>query len=259
MDIKRAKKNILKVANLKNKGHIPSAFSIIDIIYCFYKNELHLENEFILSKGHGCLALYSIFLEKKFISDDVFFSFSDLNSILGGHPDMTKHKQIKASTGSLGHGLPIAVGKALSYKIKKSEKKVFCLVGDGECNEGSIWEAAILANNLNLNNLICLVDFNQSQFRSQSILNLDKKFESFGWNVKVVDGHNHQDICKSFTDTYGFNQLKPTCVIYNTIKGKGIKEMEEDIFSWHHRGISNNELNNFLKQLDDEATFSSNL
>jgi transketolase len=259
MNLLRAKKNIIKVANLKNKGHIPSAFSIIDIIYSFYERELYHENEFILSKGHGCLALYSVFLEKNFITEDEFFSFSDLNSILGGHPDMTKHIQIKASTGSLGHGLPIAVGKALSYNLKSLKNKVFCLLGDGECNEGSIWEAAILANNLNLNNLICLIDFNQSQFRSQSILNLDKKFESFGWNVKTVDGHNHEMIYNSFVKTDGFNLQKPTCIIFNTIKGKGIKEMEEDIFSWHHRGISNNDLNNFLNQLEHEATISNNM
>ena len=250
MNIINAKKNILKVANLKNKGHIPSALSIIDIIYNFYKLNLNVNNEFILSKGHACLALYSVLLEKELLSEDEFYSFSDFDSILGGHPHMLKHNEIKASTGSLGHGLPFSVGKALAYKIQNKEKKVFCLVGDGECNEGSIWEAAILASNLKLNNLVCLVDYNNSQIRSQNVLNIDNKFKAFNWNVMKCSGHNHEEIADCFSTIMNSKlQESPTCIVFNTIKGNGIKEMEEDFFSWHHRGVSDQELNNFLKQL----------
>ena len=134
------------------------------------------------------------------------------------------------------------------------------LVGDGECNEGSIWESAILANNLKLDNLICLVDNNNSQIRSQIINDLDKKFNAFGWHVIECDGHNHNEINKCFLLIENDTSInKPICVIFNTIKGKGINEMEKDIFSWHHRGVSNEELVVFLKQLDNETTVSNSL
>jgi transketolase len=250
MNIINAKKNILKVANLKNKGHVPSALSILDIVYNFYDLDLNKYNDFILSKGHACLALYSVLLEKKLLTEEEYFSFSDFDSKLGGHPHRLKHNEILASTGSLGHGLSFSVGKAMGYKLQKKDNKVFCLVGDGECNEGSIWEAAILASNLNLNNLVCLVDFNDSQIRSQRLLNIDEKFKAFNWEVLKCSGHDHHAISSCFSSIINNkNNKMPICIVFDTIKGYGIKEMEEDFFSWHHRGINETELNNFLNQI----------
>ncbi len=248
-NIRESKKNILLLANKKNKGHIPSAFSIINFVYLFYENKLNINNDFILSKGHGCLALYSVLEHFNYITTEVFFSFGDFDSILGGHPHLRKNNEIKASTGSLGHGLPIAVGKALAAKINQSSKKIFCLIGDGEANEGTTWESAILADNLKLNNLICIVDNNQSQNRSIPTPNLQKKFSSFGWDVITIDGHNSNEILSVFN----LNTINPLCVIMNTKKGKGIADMESNFQEWHHKGITDNLLKLYIKEIHEEA------
>jgi len=248
-DIKQVKKNILLVANRKNKGHLPSAFSIINFVYHFYERKLNIDNDFVLSKGHGCLALYSVLEHFKYLTIEELFSFGDFNSILGGHPHLRKNKEIKASTGSLGHGLPIATGKALAAKIDQSTKKIFCLIGDGEANEGTTWESALLADNLKLNNLVCIVDNNQSQNRSIPTPHLERKFISFGWDVITIDGHNSKEILSIFD----LRPEKPLCVVMNTIKGKGIADMESNFQEWHHKGISENLLNSYIKEIYEEA------
>ena len=248
-EINNIKKNIILVSNKKSKGHLPSAFSIVDFVYMFYKMGLNVTNEFILSKGHACLALYSVLENFHYIKKDDLFSFGDFDSILGGHPHIRKHKEIKASTGSLGHGLPIAVGKALASKIDNKQKKFFCLIGDGEANEGTTWESALLAAHLKLNNLVCIFDNNFSQLRSLPIQNTLNKFISFGWNTFEIDGHDLDAIESCLKNILNTNFQEPTCIILNTKKGNGIKEMEDDIYGWHHKGVPNELLENFLKQL----------
>ena len=244
---KSLRKNILEASYIAQAGHIPSAFSIVEILCALYFHVLEEEDVFVLSKGHGCLALYSIFLEKGLISRKEFLNFSNYDSILGGHPHRNKLKEIYASTGSLGHGLPICVGSALAKKLSKSMNKVYCLVGDGECNEGTIWESAMIANKLNLNNLICIVDNNNSQARSMPTTDLENKFTSFGWQTVVVgDGHNLNSLKKAITK----NSDKPLCIICNTTKGNGIKKMEENMFVWHHGPPSETEYNLFCEELN---------
>lgn len=242
--IRDIRKLIIKAAYNAGHGHIPSAMSIVEIIVAIHdvKNK---DDVFILSKGHGCLAYYSYLCYKGKIKLNNLLNFGKKNSILGGHPDKNKIKDVYASTGSLGHGLPIAIGTALAKKIKKQPGKVFCLIGDGESNEGSIWESFNIAKNLNLNNLVCIIDNNKSQIRSLPSTNLYQKLSSFGWGVQEINGHDLEEL--------KFNCIltseKPQVIIANTIKGKGIKEIEDNMFAWHHRAPNEEEYKSFIKNL----------
>ena len=164
--MKKLIKNIIKTSYLNKEGHIASALSILDFLYFLYFNKKTDNDEFVLSKGHASLALYAILLEKQIITEDEFYNFSQENSILGGHPSSKKIKEIKLSTGSLGHGLPFCVGLALAKKMKNESGNIYCLIGDGEANEGTIWESALIASTHKLDNLICIMDFNKSGERA---------------------------------------------------------------------------------------------
>jgi transketolase len=168
---------------------------------------------------------------------------------LGGHPDSNKLEQIIASTGSLGHGLPIAAGIAMAFKIRSLDGRIFCLVGDGECNEGTIWESALLASHHKLDNICCIIDFNHSTDRALSLGDLEKKFLAFGWHVISIDGHSHSQIA----DAYSFRAIeKPVAIIANTIKGKGVAMMENEP-AWHHRNPTEQELEQIQKELSSYA------
>lgn len=228
------------------EGHIPSALSILDILWVLYSKILNIDSKnpnaserdrFILSKGHASLGLYVILAENGFFDKNLLSDFGEYNSILGGHPDHNKVPGVEASTGSLGHGMPMAVGMALGLKIKNNPARVFVLVGDGEVNEGTIWESALLASHHELNNLCCIVDFNHSTDRALKVESLSEKFKSFGWETVEIDGHNHQEIYKVLNDKHS----KPLAVIANTVKGNGVEMMENNP-AWHHRSPSDEEV-----------------
>ena len=246
---KEIRKLIIDAAHHTNHGHIPSALSIVEIILSYDKVNQG-EDIFILSKGHGCLAYYSYLTYKNIVTTDELRKFGKSGSKLGGHPDRNKLKEIYASTGSLGHGLPIALGVALSRKIQNKSGKVFCLIGDGEANEGTVWESIIIASKNNLDNLVCIIDNNNSQIRSLPTSDLSEKFRGFGWNIWDVDGHNINIIARAITD-YD-EEHRPTVVIANTIKGKGISEIENDIFAWHHRAPSDDEYRRFIEEINEK-------
>ena len=195
------RKRILDIAYRDGMGHIPSALSIVDILWDLYNRIMTEDDQFILSKGHGALALYVVLEAKGLLS---------LDQPLQGHP--RRGGAILASTGSLGHGMPMAVGLALAKKIKDESGIVFCLVGDGECNEGTIWESALLASKFNLDNLKIIVDDNRSSDRALDMGDIEHKFESFGLNALVMQ----------------------------TTKGKGVRMMETDP-SWHNRKLTKEE------------------
>ena len=189
------KKLIIKIIQLAFKGkegHVPSALSILDLLDTLYKKFITKSkfNKFVLSKGHGSLALYVILEKYKIINK--INNFCSFSSNFGGHPDKNKIKGVESSTGSLGHGFPFACGMALGKKVKKEKGKVFVLIGDGECNEGSIWETCLLANHHKLDNLICIVDHNKSTDRALIVDDLEKKFISFGWSAYTIAGHNEK-------------------------------------------------------------------
>ena len=247
------KKEIAKVSYSSQEGHVPSAYSIMDLLWVLFKESINvyprnqkISDKFILSKGHGSLALYAMLLENKKITLKEFSSFSKYNSKLGGHPDSNKLPNVLASTGSLGHGLAISVGMAMSSKILNIDNKIYCLIGDGECNEGSIWESALLAVEHKLDNLCCILDMNHSGDRAIKLLNLKEKFLSFGWAVKTIDGHNHKEIKSSYKS---YKKNKPFIIIAETIKGRGVKMMENS-HAWHRRSPNKDELDLILEELN---------
>jgi transketolase len=243
--INRLKHEIVKAAWTAKEGHIASAFSVIDIIYCLYAN---LNNfKFVLSKGHASLALYAVLADNGFFDISEMSRFCKLDCILSGHPDSTKIPGVLASTGSLGHGLPMAVGMAMGLKIQKSTQRVFVLIGDGESNEGTIWESCLVASHHNLDNLSVILDYNHSTDRAISLGNIDAKFIAFGMDTIIVNGHNQQEIL----DALQHKSMKPICIIANTIKGKGVSFMENNP-AWHHKAPSDQEYAMITKELNEE-------
>ncbi len=248
------KRKIVEMAVEAGEGHVPSALSILDILWVLYDKVLDItpdnihtlhRNRFILSKGHASIGLYVILAEKGFIKHTALRSFGKFESALGGHPDRNKAFGVEASTGSLGHGFPMAVGLALGMKINKQPHRVYTLIGDGECNEGTIWESAKLVAHHHLSNLSCIVDHNHSGDRALFIGDLGKKFESFGWQAVTIDGHDHKQIYKALIQK---SKDKPIAIIAETIKGHGIKMMENN-HAWHHKSPNAEELKEILREL----------
>ena len=220
--IKKLRNRILEVALRDGMGHIPSALSILDIIWVLYDKVMTKDDQFILSKGHGCMALYAVLEEKKLL---------DWNTKLWGHPK--RGGAILASTGSLGHGMPMALGLALAKKIKGEKGRVFCIIGDGEANEGTIWETAQLAAHHKLDNFIVICDDNGSSKRALDIGKLDDKFHAFGWSVWNIYGHSEKEIIQACET----KSVKPLFINAETTKGHGILEMENSP-SWHNKKIT---------------------
>jgi transketolase len=203
-------------------------------------------NKFILSKGHASLGLYVVLAEMGYFPTAWFDTFAKFESNLGGHPDSRKIPGVEASTGSLGHGLPIAVGVALGKMIKKEDARIFVLIGDGEMNEGAIWESLLLASHHKLGNLTVMIDMNNSTNRALTLGNLVEKIKSFGWNAVEIDGHNHHEIEDALNS---HTAHAPTAIVARTTKGFGIKEMENNP-AWHHASPNSEQLAAFLVNLE---------
>ena len=245
------REKILKAAHLSGEGHVPSALSILDLLYVFfitYPERMGLvaqrDFDFLLSKGHASLGLYAVLEEAKFIEDDWVQEFCKSGSDYGGHPDRLKIPGVIASTGSLGHGLPISVGRALGYFKSGERRQVFCLIGDGELNEGSNWECFVLMEQFELSNLTVIIDLNYSTDRAISIESIDKKLEKFDFAIHIIDGHDHNQIISAIQ----FSSTRPKVIIAHTVKGKGISEMENN-HAWHHKSPNESQLNHFLERL----------
>ena len=262
-----SKKIIRKILDLSHyagasSSHFGGALSSVEIIATLFGKIMNFDKDnykdvtrdrFILSKGHGCLVYYSILNILNIISDDQLKTFEKDNSKLLGHPVKNQELGIDFSTGSLGMGFSLATGVAIALKKKKLSNKVFVLIGDGECNEGSIWETALSAPNLNLDNLTVIIDNNsfQQTGSNQEIMDigdLEKKWSSFNWITKKIDGHNPDEI---------FNALKPTdeklpkVLICKTVKGKGFS-FSENNNDWHHKIMSKDNYDLALKELEND-------
>lgn len=252
--INKLKRSVVQASFHAKEGHLGSDFSILDLLWVLYDKVLSVNpkrpdepsrDRFFLSKGQASLALYAILAEKGFFSAELLKRYCDFHSILGGHLDRNKIPGVEASTGSLGHGFPMAVGSALGLKIKCSPARVFVLIGDGEANEGTVWESALLAAHHNLDNLTLIVDYNHSTDRALLVGDLRAKFEAFGWHSVTVDGHDHKAIEKVLRLKCGG---KPLAVIAQTIKGRGSKLMENNP-EWHHKAPNEAELEIILNEL----------
>jgi transketolase len=244
---------ILNMAYAAKEGHIASSLSILDILYVLYHKILNIENiknlkpdrdRFVLSKGHASLALYVILNSVGLIDNDIIKNYCCFDGLIGGHPKRNSLLGIEASTGSLGHGLPISVGIALGYKIKGYTSRIYTLIGDGELNEGSMWESLLLANHHKLNNLTIIVDYNHSGDRALKYNELNSQFKSFGCYCFSINGHNHYTIENALKE----KSDRPLVIIANTIKGYGVKRMENNP-EWHHRQPSNLEFEEITKEL----------
>ncbi len=240
---KDLRRQIVDMVVTGNNGHIPSAFSIVDIVSHLYRCVLKFDpgnpewaerDVFILSKGHGCLALYVNLHRHGFITDDDVAQFCRKGGILGEHPDFRKVPGVEASTGSLGHGLSYAVGIALGQRIKGLGNRVFVLVGDGESHEGTVWEAAHVARNYELGRLCVVVDWNHSGMQLLPHDDLPAKWQAFGWRTKVIDGHDEGELGAAFDSVQFESRGIPTAIIAKTVKGKGVP-MLEGHGMWHHR------------------------
>lgn len=235
-----------------DRGHMGSAMSLIEVLRVLYDDVIKFfpkkpnhekRDRLILSKGHGCLALYAILADKGFFSKKILKSSSKFDSILGGHPEFDKVPGVEASTGALGHGAPIGLGIALGAKINNENHHTYVIVGDGEINEGSFWEASMIASKHKLNNFHVIIDYNkiQSYGRTQEVLDLEPlglKLKSFGYSVKELNGHDVKSLKNYFLKIK--NSKKPTVLISHTIKGKGFHFAEQNPF-WHHKNFFTDE------------------
>ncbi len=215
------RKNILTMIHEAKSGHPGGSLSAVEIVTYLYFKEMNIKDphdegrdRFILSKGHGAPVLYSALMEKGFINKELMGTLRQVNSKLQGHPDMKKLPGVEASTGSLGQGLSIANGMALAFKLDKKENRVFALLGDGEIQEGMIWEAAMLANHYHLDNLTAILDHNGLQIDGKNndvmtVEPIDEKFEAFGWHVIKADGHDFESLEKAFEERKKVN--RKTC------------------------------------------------
>jgi transketolase len=229
------------------RGHIGSSMSLIEIMRVLYDDILRYRadepdwaerDRCILSKGHGCIALYVMLAERGFFPHGVLDTFCRRDSVLGGHPESGKIPGVEASTGALGHGLPIGVGRALGLRIKSSDARVFVITGDGEIDEGSVWEAALSARKHRLSNLTVLIDYNkvQSAGPTAEILDLEPlgdKWRAFGFAVAEVNGHDVAAL-RRVLRSVPFERERPSLIICHTVKGKGLVFAENDA-NWHHK------------------------
>lgn len=244
---KELRRLIVKMIEVDRRGHIGPALSLVEILRVLYDSFLKYDvknpnwqdrDRFILSKGHGCLALYAILADKGFIPRNELLNFCKPKGLLGGHPELDKSLGIEATTGALGHGLSMGVGMALAAKIKKQNHRVVVVVGDGEINEGSVWEAAMSASKHSLSNLSLFIDYNklQSYGPTKEVLDLEPlvdKWRSFGFQTAEVNGHDVNELT-SLVQQFPIEQSKPTAIICHTVKGKGFPFAEGQP-QWHHK------------------------
>ncbi len=257
------RKNILEVVYNAASGHPGGSLSIADILSVLYFKELNIDvnnpqnenrDRVVLSKGHCAPALYSALAEKGFIPKEDLKTVRKLNSYLQGHPDMKHTNGVDMTSGSLGQGLSVANGIAMAGKLDGKDYRVYCICGDGEIQEGQIWEAAMSSSHYKLDNLCVIVDNNNLQIDGcvDNVMNpypIDKKFESFGFNVLVIDGHNISEIVDAFEKAKQVKG-KPTAIIAKTIKGKGISYMENQA-GWHGKAPKEEEYKIAIEELNN--------
>lgn len=252
------------MTNMGNSSHIASVLSIADILAVLYADSLRVDpknptwperDRFILSKGHAGAGVYAALAESGFFPREKLLTHYQNGSTLSGHVSHKGNPGVEFSTGSLGHGLSVATGMALGLKRKDLNSRVFCLMSDGECDEGSIWEAAMFASHHKVSNLVAIVDYNkiQSLDSVSKTLGLEPfadKWKSFGWKVIEVDGHDHRQLLQTFSDSSDL-QGSPLVVIAHTTKGKGVSFMENSVL-WHYRSPQNAEYESAITELSGE-------
>lgn len=261
---KEIRKDIVKMLTESASGHPGGSLSATDIMTVLFFKEMNLDSNnekdpnrdrFVLSKGHAAPVLYSALARRGYFPVEELSTLRKFKSRLQGHPSIQYLPGIDMSTGSLGQGVSAAVGMALAGKIDENDYRVYTLLGDGELEEGQVWEAAMCAAHYKLNNLTAFIDFNGLQIDGDitKVMNpcpIDKKFEAFGWNVLVIDGHNYEEIIDAIEKAKECKD-KPTAVVCNTVKGKGVSFMENQA-AWHGTAPSKEQCETALKELGGE-------
>jgi transketolase len=258
------RQTIVKTLAAGRRGHVGAAFSAIEMLRVLYDDVLKFDSarphwperdRFILSKGHGCLALYVLLADKGFFPKSELWRFCSAEGFLGGHPEYGKVPGVEASTGSLGHGLSFGVGFALAARMDSRPSRVFVVLGDGECGEGSVWEAALSAAQHQLSNLTILIDYNKQQTYGnlsevQGLEPLVDKLTAFGFGVREVNGHDTEQL-RDCLKAVPFMERQPSAIVCHTVKGKGVPFTEKNL-SWHHKSrVTEAETEALLAALED--------
>ena len=260
---KEIRRDIIEEVYNASSGHPGGSLSVTDILTVLYFNQMNINpdkpndenrDRLILSKGHCCPALYATLANMGYFDKELLKSFRKIDGLLQGHPDMKKIPGVDMSSGSLGQGLSAANGMALASKLDKKGFRVYCIVGDGEIEEGQIWEAAMTSSHYKLDNLCVIVDNNNLQIDGQvkdvmNVYPIDEKFKSFGFETINIDGNNIEEIIEALQKAK-ITKGKPTAIIAKTIKGKGVSFMEDNV-SWHGKAPSEEEYNKAILELGD--------
>lgn len=258
---KEIRLNIIKTVHSAGSGHPGGSLSCADILTVLYFNQMNinpkepksdLRDRFVLSKGHCAPALYATLARKAYFKEEDLFNLRKINSNLQGHPDMNKVLGVDMTTGSLGQGLSVANGMALSSKMESKGYRVYCLLGDGEIEEGQVWEAAMTSSKYKLDNLCVIIDNNNLQINGdikavKGLNKIEEKFESFGFNVITTDGNNIEQLIDAF-DRAKMAKGMPTVIIAKTVKGKGVSFMENNA-SWHGKAPNDEEYKLAIQEL----------
>ena len=260
---KTIRTDIIKSIASASSGHLGGSLSAVEILTTLYFEEMNIvpynpnkqdRDRFVLSKGHAAPVLYANLSNRGFFSREELINLRSLGSKLQGHPNMNYVPGVDMSTGSLGQGISTAVGMALGNKIDNSSNRVYCLLGDGELEEGQVWEAAMCASHYKLDNLLAIVDFNGLQIDGNitDVMNptpIDEKFKAFGWNVLTVDGHDIDALLDCYEEAKNFKGA-PTVIIARTIKGKGVSFMENQA-GWHGAAPNKEQVELALKEIEE--------
>ncbi|HOZ45889.1 MAG TPA: transketolase [Candidatus Hydrogenedentes bacterium] len=260
----KIRRAIVDVTGWSGGAHIGGALSQTDIMTLLYWKYLNIDpkrpdwddrDRFVLSKGHGGVGYAVVLAERGYFDPELLKEFNHSGSSFGMHLDGNKVTGVDASTGSLGHGLPVAVGMALGARVRKKSWRTYCIVGDGECNEGSIWEAAMCAAHHKVNNLIAFVDRNRMMIDgpTEEVMGIEPiadKWTAFGWAVKTVDGHSFPELAAAIDFGLAYDK-GPVAIIANTVKGKGVDFMENDP-SWHYGGLDSGLIERAKQSIGEE-------
>ena len=261
---KQVRRDIINMTANAGSGHPGGSLSAADLMTCLFFNHMHVDpkrpddpdrDRFVLSKGHAAPCYYAVLAEMGFISRDEFKNFRQLHSILQGHPDSKKVPGIDAATGSLGQGCSIAVGMALGAKLQHKDCRVYALLGDGECQEGQIWESFMAAAHYKLDNLTIIIDNNGLQIDGTTDeimpqLDLTKKFDAFGYDTYEIDGHNMEQIMVTFDKIHAAKDGRPKFINAHTVKGKGVSYMENQL-AWHGMAPNDEQYQQAMRELEE--------
>ena len=256
------RKDIVEQVYRAQSGHPGGSLSIADILTVLYFNQMNVDEKMpnspvrdrlVLSKGHCSPALYAVLAKKGYFSEDELQKFRNIDGKLQGHPDMTKVPGVDMTTGSLGQGLSVCNGMAFNSKLNHDGYRVYCILGDGEIEEGQVWEAAMTSHKYKLDNLCVIVDNNNLQIdgeigKVKGLDNIEGKFKSFGFNTIVIDGNNIEQLIDAF-NTAKTTKGMPTAIIAKTIKGKGVSFMENKV-EWHGKGPNEEEYKQAMEELN---------